>query len=72
MAEKPGMPIEALAAAQAKAWSGVSCPSATAESFAAALAGVVAGFERLHGELQFEEEPSSFEAALDETKERAP
>lgn len=72
MAGKTDTPITALAETQAKTWSGISCPNATAESFAAALGGVIEGFQRRHGELQFEDEPSSFEAALEETKERAP
>lgn len=37
---------------------------------AAELATTIRGFEALRGTLAFEDEPSSFEAALQETKER--
>jgi hypothetical protein len=36
------------------------------------LADAIQGFERARGQLVFEDEPSSFEAALQETKERMP
>jgi len=55
---------------QAKAWSGIGPPNATAHEWAQGFAAVIKGFEKLRGELKFEDEPSSFEAALQETKER--
>ena len=36
------------------------------------LAEAAKGFERIRGQLVFVDEPSSFEAALQETKEQAP
>ena len=63
---------ENLAKEQAEAWSGVVPPNAAALAFAAGLAEVIEGFEKLRGEPAFEDEPSSFEAALQATKEPAP
>ncbi len=62
--------MEQLVEEQVSAWSGVVPPNAESAKLAQALAGVVDGFEKLRGQLQFEDEPSSFEAALQETKER--
>ena len=64
--------IERVVKQQAAAWSGVQPPNPAGKEFAAGLAGVVRGFEKLRGELAFEDEPSSFEAALQATKERRP
>jgi len=64
--------IEALVEADVVRWLGVVPPSPVAREYAKGMAGLIAGFEKLRGELQFEDEPSSFEAALQETKERAP
>ena len=63
--------MECLVDDQAKAWSGVTPPNRAGEEFAAGLAGVIKGFEMLRGQLEFEDEPSSFEAALQATKERS-
>lgn len=52
------------------AWSGVKIPNAQAREMAAALDSVIKGFEALRGTLVFEDEPSSFEAALQATKDR--
>ena len=57
---------------QAALWSGVRPPNAAAEEWAAGLAAVIRGFEALRGSVQFEDEPSSFEAALEATKDTAP
>jgi hypothetical protein len=57
---------------QAKFWSGVAPPNATSEEFARGLVEIANGFERLRGQMVFEDEPSSFEAALQEIKERTP
>jgi hypothetical protein len=62
--------IERQVEEQAKAWSGIAPPNSTSRDFALGLAETVKGFERARGQLVFENEPSSFEAALQETKER--
>jgi hypothetical protein len=64
--------IERKVEEQAKLWSGIAPPNAAAREFASGLAAVIAGLERVRGDLVFEDEPSSFEGALQETKERAP
>lgn len=64
--------VLAVVADEAALWSGVTAPNAAAREMAAQLAAVIEGFEALRGTLQFEDEPSSFEAALEATKERAP
>lgn len=58
-----------VAADEAQLWSGISPPNAAAREMAAGLAEIIKGFEALRGTLQFEDEPSSFEAALQEAKE---
>jgi hypothetical protein len=67
-----GKDIERQVEEQAKVWSGIGPPNATSRDFARSLAEAVQGFERTRGQLVFEDEPSSFEAALQETKERTP
>jgi len=64
--------IERKVEEQAKFWSGIAPPNAASHDFARELAATIQGFERARGQLSFEDEPSSFEAALQETKERAP
>ncbi len=64
--------IEAVIEADVARWIGVVPPSPVAQEFAKGMAALIASFEKLRGELQFEDEPSSFEAALQETKERTP
>jgi hypothetical protein len=54
---------------QAAAWSSIAPPNATAEKFAAAFAEIIVGLSALRGGLTFEQEPASFLAALQETKE---
>ena len=51
-------------------WHGVVAPNQPARRMAADLAGIIAEFEALRGTLRFEDEPSSFEAALRATMER--
>ena len=58
-----------LAEATADVWSAVRPPNAAAIEMTRGLGPVVAGFEALRGQLAFEDEPSSFEAALLATKE---
>ncbi|MEJ1978024.1 MAG: GNAT family N-acetyltransferase [Acetobacteraceae bacterium] len=50
-------------------WSGITPPNDPARRMAADLAGTIAAFEAQRGRLAFEDEPSSFEAALQATKE---
>jgi hypothetical protein len=45
-------------------WHGVAPPNATALAMVGDLVKVIADFEALRGNLRFEDEPSSFEAAL--------
>src|SRR5262249_60931476 len=64
--------IERQVEEQAKVWSGIAPPNAASRDFARGLADAIQGFERARGQLVFEDEPSSFEAALQEPKERTP
>jgi hypothetical protein len=64
--------IEHQVEEQAKFWSGIVPPNAVGHAFARELAAAIQGFARARGQLAFEDEPSSFEAALQETKERMP
>jgi hypothetical protein len=64
--------IEHQVEEQAKVWSGVAPPNAASCDFARGLTEVIRGLQRTRGQLAFEDEPSSFEAALQETKERNP
>ena len=57
--------------AQIAAWHGVTAPNDPGRRMAADLVSMIAAFERQRGLLRFEEEPSSFEAALLETREGA-
>ncbi len=52
-------------------WHGVTPPNDPARRLAAELADTIAAFEKLRGALVFEDEPASFEAALQATKETA-
>jgi hypothetical protein len=52
-------------------WHGIDAPNEPAKRLAAELAETIAAFEALRGTLAFEDEPSSFEAALQATKEGA-
>ena len=51
-------------------WSGVECPNAAGRRSLADLPALMADFEALRGALAFEDEPSSFEAALREEAEK--
>jgi hypothetical protein len=64
--------IESQVEEQAKLWSGIGPPNPASDDFARGLAEVAKGFERTRGQLVFEDEPSSFEAALHELKEQSP
>lgn len=52
-------------------WHGIRPPNKPARRLAAELAETVTAFEALRGQIQFEDEPSSFESALQATKEQA-
>jgi hypothetical protein len=52
-------------------WHDIKPPNEPAKRLAAELADTIKAFEALRGTLAFEDEPSSFEAALQATKERA-
>jgi hypothetical protein len=67
-----GTALRDIVAMQARTWSGVEQPNEAAGVMADALAASIAGFEALRGQLAFEDEPSSFEAALQATKEVQP
>ena len=58
-----------LIEANIAAWSGITPPNEPARRMAAELSSVLAAFEALRGTLRFEDEPASFEAALQATKE---
>ena len=69
----PGPPdIATVVRDQAASWSAVTPPNAVAEKLAEAFADTIAGLAALRGGLAFEQEPASFLAALQETKEVAP
>jgi len=53
-------------------WHGVVVPNEPARRLAAELADTIAAFEKLRGTLVFEDEPASFEAALQAAKEVSP
>jgi len=50
-------------------WSGVECPNDAGRRGLEDFAALMAEFEALRGTLVFEDEPSSFEAALREERE---
>ncbi|MCB4824350.1 hypothetical protein [Roseicella aerolata] len=50
-------------------WSGIAVPNAAARHGLADFAALIAELEALRGTMQFEEEPSGFEAALRDCQE---
>ena len=50
-------------------WHGIEAPNDPGRRMAADLAATIQAFEALRGTLVFEDEPSSFEAALHDTRE---
>lgn len=60
-----------LAATEAyvEAWHGIPAPNEAGRILAAELAGTVRAFEAQRGQLRFEDEPGSFEAALQDCKD---
>jgi hypothetical protein len=63
-------PFETSVEATIARWFGIQAPNAPARRMAADLAAIIEAFEAQRGTLAFEDEPSSFEAALQATKER--
>ena len=51
------------------AWHGIHVPNDAAARMAADLENTIRAFEAVRARMRFEDEPSSFEAALRETKE---
>ena len=51
-----------------EAWHGVKPPNEPGRRLARELAATIAAFEAQRGRLRYEDEPSSFEAALQEMK----
>jgi hypothetical protein len=64
--------IKRIAKEQIECWVGLSPPNTMADTFVEGFVGAIEGYEKLRGQLEFEDEPSSFEAALEETKEPSP
>jgi hypothetical protein len=52
-------------------WHGIAAPNEAARRMAAELADTIAAFAAVRGTIRFEDEPSSFEAALRELMEPA-
>jgi hypothetical protein len=53
-------------------WFGIAPPNDPGRRLMADLVHTIAAFEKLRGTMMFEDEPSSFEAALQATKEVGP
>jgi hypothetical protein len=64
--------IRQIAKDQIESWVNLSPPNPMADTFVDGFASVIEGYQKLRGQLEFEDEPSSFEAALEETKEPSP
>ena len=54
------------------AWHGIAAPNDPGRRLAADLVNTIAAFEKLRGTMVFEDEPASFEAALQATKDTTP
>ena len=61
--------FEAQVEATIARWHGIAPPNDPARRMAADLISTIRAFEALRGSLAFEDEPSSFEAALHEARE---
>jgi hypothetical protein len=62
-------PFQAETEATIARWFGIVSPNAAGSRMLADLAATLNGFAALRGTLVFEDEPASFEAALQATKE---
>jgi hypothetical protein len=72
LARKPGgthMEFTKTTEAAIAAWHGIQVPNDAARRMAADLENTIRAFEAVRARMRFEDEPSSFEAALQETKE---
>ena len=69
MFEEYQMPVQQSTEEYVAAWHGIQPPNDPARRMAADLATTIAAFEAQRSLLQFEDEPSSFEATLQEFKE---
>ncbi len=63
------MEFAKMTAAVIAAWHGIQVPNDAASRMVADLESTIRAFEAVRGRMRFEDEPSSFEAALRETKE---
>jgi hypothetical protein len=62
--------FEALTRETVRRWSGVEMPNEAARRAVADMEALIVELERVRHGLEFEDEPSSFEAALQAEKER--
>ena len=69
MCEKPMAVSVKECEAMIAAWHGIAPPNAAARVMAADLVATIRAFEAVRDQMRFEDEPASFEAALQETKE---
>ena len=67
---EPGMVLPTIEAI--RRWSGVAPPNEAARHGLADFAALIAEIERVRADLIFEDEPSSFEAALRDLRETNP
>lgn len=63
-------PASELIEQQIELWSGVKPPNEAARIMARQLEATIRSFEALRESVRFEDEPSSFEAALEATRDR--
>ncbi|MBS0561073.1 MAG: hypothetical protein JSR21_13565 [Proteobacteria bacterium] len=59
----------AMTEADIARWFGIAAPNEPARRMAADMAQIIAAFEKVRGTLKFEDEPSSFEQALLDTRD---
>ena len=64
---EPDLVVPTIAAV--RRWSGVDLPNEAARVGLSDMVGLIAALEQVRTEMVFEDEPSSFEAALTELKE---
>ena len=66
------MEFPAITEAMIAAWHGITPPNDAARRMAADLAATIAAVDAVRSGLRFEDEPASFEAALQATKAGGP
>jgi hypothetical protein len=64
------MPFPEATEAMIAAWHGIEAPNKAGSVLAADLAATIRAFEAVRDQMVFEEEPASFVAALQETREQ--